>query len=136
MPDGQGQASHFDLGSAERIEVLRGPFSAMYGNSSGGVINVDHRGRARRADRLGPTSATAATTRWRIGLKFGAASAAGVDGIADVSRFDTDGYRDHSAATRDQLNAQVRHRRWASGTAPDAGGEQPVASPRRRTRSA
>ncbi len=38
MPDGQGQFSHFDLGSAERIEVLRGPFSALYGNSSGGVI--------------------------------------------------------------------------------------------------
>lgn len=39
-PDGQGQVSHFDLMSAERIEVLRGPFSALYGNSSGGVISV------------------------------------------------------------------------------------------------
>ena len=36
-PDGQGQVSHFDIGSAERIEVLRGPFSALYVNSSGGV---------------------------------------------------------------------------------------------------
>src|SRR6185295_3715919 len=43
MPDGQGQASTFDLGSAERIEVLRGPFSALYGNASGGVIAVDTR---------------------------------------------------------------------------------------------
>ena len=40
MPDGQGQLSHVDLGSAARIEVLRGPFSALYGNSSGGVISV------------------------------------------------------------------------------------------------
>ncbi len=40
MPDGQGQVSHFDLANAERIEVLRGPFSALYGNSSGGVIQV------------------------------------------------------------------------------------------------
>ena len=39
-PDGQGQVSHFDLMSAERIEVLRGPFSALYGNSSGGVISL------------------------------------------------------------------------------------------------
>ncbi|MGO9927473.1 MAG: TonB-dependent receptor plug domain-containing protein [Mycobacterium sp.] len=38
MPDGQGQFSQFDLGSAGRMEVLRGPFSALYGNSSGGVI--------------------------------------------------------------------------------------------------
>src|SRR3954464_3214259 len=41
MPDGQGQAATFALGSAERIEVLRGPFSALYGNASGGVIVVD-----------------------------------------------------------------------------------------------
>ena len=38
LPDGQGQISNVDLGSADRIEVLRGPFSALYGNSSGGVI--------------------------------------------------------------------------------------------------
>src|SRR5690606_3787608 len=29
MPDGQGQVSHFVLAGAERIEVLRGPFSAL-----------------------------------------------------------------------------------------------------------
>ena len=33
LPDGQGQISNVDLGSADRIEVLRGPFSALYGNS-------------------------------------------------------------------------------------------------------
>src|ERR687894_1388876 len=41
MPDGQGQGSTFALGSAERIEVLRGPFSSLYGNASGGVIVVE-----------------------------------------------------------------------------------------------
>ena len=40
MPDGQGQTATFDLGSADRIEVLRGPFSTLYGNASGGVIQV------------------------------------------------------------------------------------------------
>src|SRR5437773_9178555 len=40
MPDGQGQASTFALGSAQSIEVLRGPFSTLYGNAAGGVINV------------------------------------------------------------------------------------------------
>jgi iron complex outermembrane receptor protein len=38
MPDGQGQVAHFDLANAQRIEVLRGPFSVLFGNSSGGVI--------------------------------------------------------------------------------------------------
>lgn len=39
-PDGQGQVSHFDLDGAARVEVLRGPFSVLFGNASGGVINV------------------------------------------------------------------------------------------------
>src|SRR5690606_1397140 len=40
MPDGQGQVSHFALAGAERIEVMRGPFSALHGNSSGGVVQI------------------------------------------------------------------------------------------------
>ena len=40
MPDGQSQTSSIDLSSAQRIEVMRGPFSSLYGNSSGGVINI------------------------------------------------------------------------------------------------
>ncbi|HAI07632.1 MAG TPA: TonB-dependent siderophore receptor, partial [Pantoea sp.] len=40
MPDGQAQTSNIDIGSIDHVEVLRGPFSALYGNSSGGVVNV------------------------------------------------------------------------------------------------
>src|SRR3954467_4276103 len=40
MPDGQGQAATFSLSSADHIEVLRGPFSVLYGNSAGGVISL------------------------------------------------------------------------------------------------
>ncbi len=43
QPDGQGQVSNFPLDAAQRIEVLRGPFSALYGNSSGGVIALTTR---------------------------------------------------------------------------------------------
>ena len=38
MPDGQGQVSHVPLGALAEVVVLRGPFSALYGNASGGVI--------------------------------------------------------------------------------------------------
>lgn len=40
LPDGQGQTSNIDIGSLDRVEVLRGPFSALYGNSSGGVLQA------------------------------------------------------------------------------------------------
>jgi iron complex outermembrane receptor protein len=40
LPDGQGQSSQFALTSAERIEVLKGPLSLLYGNAAGGVVQV------------------------------------------------------------------------------------------------
>jgi iron complex outermembrane receptor protein len=106
MPDGQGQASTFALGSAERIEVLRGPFSALYGNAAGGVIAVD------TAD--GPTAPTVAAglyagsyDTWKAAIGFGGQFGR-LNAIGDLSRFDTEGYREHSAATRDQLNAKLK----------------------------
>ncbi|MBO2007157.1 TonB-dependent receptor plug domain-containing protein [Serratia marcescens] len=60
MPDGRGQTSNIDINSVERIEVLRGPYSALYGNASGGVINVDTQTGASR--RWKPAAISAATT--------------------------------------------------------------------------
>jgi iron complex outermembrane receptor protein len=40
LPDGLTELTNVDLGTAERVEVLRGPSSALYGNASGGVINI------------------------------------------------------------------------------------------------
>jgi iron complex outermembrane receptor protein len=106
MPDGQGQASTFDLGSAQRIEVLRGPFSSLYGNAAGGVINMmTEDGPAVPTLDIGLYAGSYDT--WRSALKFGGQWGA-LNAVGDVSRFSTDGYRDHSAAVRDQLNAKGR----------------------------
>jgi iron complex outermembrane receptor protein len=104
FPDGQGQVSHFDLQSARSIEVLRGPFAAMYGNASGGVINV-------MTEKGVPPFASADLALGsyglsRIGLKLGGAVAGG-DGLVSTSLFHTDGYRQHSAADREQANARL-----------------------------
>lgn len=103
FPDGQGQVSHVDLSSAGRIEVLRGPFSVMYGNAAGGVIHtMTERG---EPGVTGEFSVGAFGTT-RGALKFGAATSA-VDGVLSLSRFDTEGYRLHSAASREQMNAKL-----------------------------
>ena len=99
FPDGQGQVSHFDLGTAERIEILRGPFSVMYGNAAGGVINLQTE---RGTPMMQGDVSFGSYGSSRIGLK------AGIDnGLLSVSRFHTDGYRQHSAADREQMNAKL-----------------------------
>ncbi len=39
-PDGQGQLDNLTLGIIDRIEILKGPSSSLYGNASGGVISI------------------------------------------------------------------------------------------------
>ena len=106
MPDGQGQAATFDLASAERIEVLRGPFASLYGNSSGGVVQVfTADGPPAPTVDLGFFGGSYGQRKWNL---RGGGEGRGFNGIANVSRFETDGYREHSAATREQWNAKLR----------------------------
>lgn len=110
MPDGQGQVSHFDLASAQRIEVLRGPFSALYGNSSGGVIAiVTEEGGPGHAGEIALAAGSDAARR----ASFKVSGASGrLDWVFSGSGFETDGDRDHSAAERRTFNSRVR---YASG---------------------
>jgi iron complex outermembrane recepter protein len=105
MPDGQGQAATFNLDMAERIEVLRGPFSALYGNHSGGVIQLFTR------DPKGPPTLEFNVDGGSDGARktdLNAQGQAGAIGyLFDASRFETDGFRKHSAATRDQAYAKL-----------------------------
>jgi iron complex outermembrane receptor protein len=105
MPDGQGQAATFDLDVAKRIEVLRGPFSALYGNHSGGVVQLFTRDPSDT-----PTvelSASAGSYGMRKTDLNASGTSYGLGYLLDASRFDTDGYRSHSAAQRDQAYAKL-----------------------------
>ena len=108
MPDGQGQVAHFDLAGAQRIEVLRGPFSVLYGNSSGGVVAVFTQ----------PVKAAQSEVAVDVGdfglrqLRLGVAAplGAGLDLRANLSQFEIDGFRPHSAAERRLANLRLAWR--------------------------
>jgi len=105
MPDGQGQLSTFSLSSAERMEVMRGPFSALYGNSSGGVIQIFTRDGS-GAPRATTSAYGGSFGTWRADLQAQGASGA-LGYLIDASRYESDGLRDHSAVRRDQLNSKL-----------------------------
>ena len=106
MPDGQGQTSHIDLGSAARVEVLRGPFSTLYGNSSGGVISIFTEDGAPQFT-LSPFVQFGSYRTTNVGVKASGEKDA-VNYLASTGRFDIEGFRDHSAATRETTNAKLR----------------------------
>lgn len=106
MPDGQGQTGSFSLFSAQRIEVLRGPFSTLYGNASGGVISVfSEDGSAAPTATFNGGGGSYAS--WTAGAKL-RGSTANAGYVVAANEFRTDGYRDHSAARRDLVNAKLR----------------------------
>ncbi len=113
LPDGQGQLTNLELGEVDRIEVLRGSASALYGNASGGVISIwttphdvahineEARFVAGRFDQQSGRS----WNKWQTttSMRVGEGSA-----LVTVSRLDYEGERDHSAADNRVLNARVR----------------------------
>jgi len=105
MPDGQGQFSQFDLSSADHIEVLRGPFSALYGNSSGGVIAIFTED-AKPGYSAGVRAEYGTFNTQRYAIKTTGDSGP-VNYVVDGSHFQTDGYRVHSDAERNLFNAKV-----------------------------
>ena len=104
MPDGIGQPGNIDLGTVKSVEVMRGPFSSLYGSSSGGIVQL-------------LTESAPQTPEVSAGLMFGSygtdketlrasGTAANTEYLLNYSNFQTDGYRDHSEAKKEQLTAK------------------------------
>lgn len=112
LPDGQGQSSQFALTSADRIEVLKGPMAMLYGNAAGGVVQVLTRSPGDTPElslagyagsySLTRTSTQYSETRGHFGF------------VVDYATFRSDGFRDYSHASREQLNAKLEYRNETS----------------------
>jgi len=101
---GPGQTSKLRSRLAERREVMRGPFSTLYGNASGGS--------SRSSPKDGPPEPTLTLTRgrelWNQPLRSeGSAASPGANYIGALPTLN-DRYRDHSAAEKDLGNARLK----------------------------
>jgi iron complex outermembrane receptor protein len=106
LPDGQSQLTNVEFGALERIEVLRGASSSLYGNASGGVISLQSEG----AD-PGPFSQYARVEGGSFGFFKWQSRTSGrrgpASGVLSVSRTLWDGFRQRSEADLRLLNAAV-----------------------------
>lgn len=106
MPDGQGQPGVADLSAIKSIEVMRGPFSSLYGNSSGGVIQMF------TADAPASPTLSATTMFGSYDTKRNVLEAAGkteeLEYLINVSNFESNGYRDHSRSDKQMATAKFR----------------------------
>lgn len=108
MPDGQGQTSNIDLSSLDHVEVLTGPFSSLYGNSSGGTILTSTKeGQGKDSIELSYSGGSHDKSRAGLVLQGGAKGANEPSYVISSSYFDTDGYREHSGAEKVLNNAKL-----------------------------
>ncbi|WP_312915515.1 TonB-dependent receptor [Stenotrophomonas sp.] len=105
MPDGQGQLSHFNVFGADRVEVLRGPFSALYGNSSGGVLQL-WSAEGQQGDPWRLRSSHGSNNSSSTGVQLKGLAGAMHYNVA-ANHFRTDGWREHGAARRESVNARL-----------------------------
>ncbi len=93
LPDGQTTLDHLDIGSLGRVEVMRGPSSALFGNAGGGVLSF-----STRAPAAGPFEVEVEGVGGSHGLFRGQATASGtVNGtgyLFSAYRLQADGYRE------------------------------------------
>ncbi len=113
LPDGQGQLTNLELGEADRIEVLRGASSALFGNASGGVISISTlRDPPEQVTEEFRVVAGAfdgdldrAWTKWQSTTAF---RVGGGGAQVTLSRLDYEGERDHTEADFRNVNARLR----------------------------
>ncbi|RZL33148.1 MAG: TonB-dependent receptor [Rubrivivax sp.] len=97
-PDGQGQLGHWLIADAASLEVLRGPFSALYGSASGGVIALQSRWPTEDRTQAGVTLGAFGLRQVNLSLDRLPAEGQALSLAAQVTH--RDGWRAHSESER------------------------------------
>ena len=104
LPDGQAGVDSIDLGSASRIEVIRGPSSSNFGNASGGVIAIETE-TGSDPGFVQTTIATGDLGYSKFQLKSGGKTG-NMNYLINFSKQELDGYREHSVSEGSLMNAK------------------------------
>lgn len=104
LPDGQGSVDSIDLGSTKRIQVLRGPSSALYGNASGGVIVIESES-GQKPSFIETNLAAGELGYQKYQLKTGGKTDK-LDYMVNIATQKLDGYRDHSKSKGTVVNGR------------------------------
>jgi iron complex outermembrane receptor protein len=106
LPDGQSQVDGLDLGSAERIEVMRGPASALYGNAAGGVLSITTE-EGPEAPFVEGRLMLGEYDLWKMQLKSGG-QVGPMNYLINASRLEYGGYREQSDTESVLFNGKFR----------------------------
>jgi len=113
LPDGQSEVDSIDLAFVERMEVIRGPISSLYGGGSGGILSIQT---------VRPTEETTFQAR----SVFGSDHLSRYEGLArgrlgeigyvlGLTYTRNSGYRDHARANQSVLLSKLQHE-FSDGT--------------------
>lgn len=107
LTDGQSGTDDLDIGSVDRIEILRGPSSSLYGSASGGVISLY------TEDGPEVPFVEASVNVGEYDHQKYQAKAGGqfekLNYLLNISTMSMDGYREHSRVEHSLINSKFRY---------------------------
>ncbi len=106
--DGQGGIEDIDLNSINRIEVLRGPASSLYGSSSGGVM-LFFTGDEDDVEPYVESNISMGEYQTKMGNIKTGGQVDKVSYFLNLSHLDTQGYRSHSRTRNTKFNSKFKY---------------------------
>ncbi|MDZ7826816.1 MAG: TonB-dependent receptor plug domain-containing protein, partial [Gammaproteobacteria bacterium] len=107
LPDGQSGTDDLDIGSAESIEVIRGPSASLYGTAAGGVISLTTEAPPEEAFVEGSVTAGEFGHR-KYQIKTGGQTGR-LGYLVNASYLEMDGFRDYSRVEHKLINSKFRY---------------------------